>query len=269
MILLHGDDIFQQNWFFWTEIRLFSPENRGGNVLYQDLYLRLLLAMVIAGIATACKRTVLALYFGKKTVLNYKPQMDKILADMAIVSEVGQLASEAASLVEAAADNEESINAAVVKKMGQELSSGLQWKNVDSLDTSSEEGSARGGEFQITTALDEMEEIPETAEADQTRQLPSADEAGNESLTSSDDNPDSESEEEEDSSDELSDTPAAGGAGMNVRYYSSREAQSLSSKDKRFKNLLDRWDEPESASDKVSLPTQGFFSYESSAETHT
>ena len=68
MILLHGDDKFEQNWLYWTDIELFTPANRGGTVLHSDLYRRILLATVIAGVATAIKRTALALYFGKKTV---------------------------------------------------------------------------------------------------------------------------------------------------------------------------------------------------------
>jgi len=263
LILLHGDNDFQQHWCGWTGIRLFSSENPGGEVIETDLYLRLLLSLVIAGVATAIKRTALALYFGKKTVLNYKTRMDKILADMAILADVGQLASEAQNLVEAASDNQMSINAAVTRNMGSALLSDAKWQDIAALDASSEEGSHN---IAPKAKLDQLEEAPETAEPDPTKKLDSTDDIGNESLTSSgesddDNSPEEESDGEDDNasgggsragSTMSGDPEAAFASGKQARYYSKMESRSLSRSDKHFKNLLDRWDEPENKTDKVS-----------------
>jgi hypothetical protein len=68
MILLEGDKNYQQNWLYFSDILIFSPANKGGHVLYSAQYIRVLVAMVVAGLATAIKRVTIALYFGKTTV---------------------------------------------------------------------------------------------------------------------------------------------------------------------------------------------------------
>ena len=66
MILLHGDNEFQQHWFYWTGIQIYSKGNSGSYILASESYLRFLLAMVVAGLATSVKRTAVTIYFGKR-----------------------------------------------------------------------------------------------------------------------------------------------------------------------------------------------------------
>ena len=68
MILLEGDNNYQQNWLYFADILIFSPANKGGHILYSAQYIRVLIAMLVAGLATAVKRITIAMYFGKKTV---------------------------------------------------------------------------------------------------------------------------------------------------------------------------------------------------------
>ena len=66
MLLLHGDNEFQQHWLYFTGIRIYSTANSGSYILASESYLRVLLAMVVAGVATAVKRTAVTIYFGKR-----------------------------------------------------------------------------------------------------------------------------------------------------------------------------------------------------------
>jgi mannose/fructose-specific phosphotransferase system component IIA len=68
VILLEGDNAYQQNWLYFTDISIFSPANTGGRILHSDRYIRVLAAMVLASLAEAIKRITVAMYFGKKTV---------------------------------------------------------------------------------------------------------------------------------------------------------------------------------------------------------
>jgi len=65
LILLHGDNPFQQNWLYWTKIRLFNL-HYDGTILNCSLHTRILLSAIIGGIAVSAKRTILALRFGRK-----------------------------------------------------------------------------------------------------------------------------------------------------------------------------------------------------------
>lgn len=49
--------------------------------------------MVVLGISTALKRTYVALYFGKRTFNHYKPQVENIMTEMLVLSEVAEFAS--------------------------------------------------------------------------------------------------------------------------------------------------------------------------------
>jgi hypothetical protein len=67
LFLLHGDNKFQTHWLYWTKFEIYSEANSGSYILSSDLYLRVLLAMLMAGIAASVKRTVVAVYFGRRT----------------------------------------------------------------------------------------------------------------------------------------------------------------------------------------------------------
>jgi len=99
LFTLHGDDPFQKCWFCSIletplKVTLFSNDNPGGQFLNSEFYENLLFSILLIGVAHVIKRTLLAIYFGKETVLSYKARQDKLLADILLITEVGQLADE-------------------------------------------------------------------------------------------------------------------------------------------------------------------------------
>lgn len=66
LILLQGDDPFQQHWLYFTGIPIYSTANSGSYILASEEYLRVLIAMVLAGFAASLKRTWVTLYFGRR-----------------------------------------------------------------------------------------------------------------------------------------------------------------------------------------------------------
>jgi hypothetical protein len=100
LLLLHGNNDFQQHWLYWSGLAIYSKGNSGSYILESDGYLRILLAMVVAGVATAIKRTAVTIYFGKRNFEDYKPKLELILNDIILISEVAELAEEAENLPE-------------------------------------------------------------------------------------------------------------------------------------------------------------------------
>jgi hypothetical protein len=66
MLLLHGDNPFQLHWLHFTDMRIYANANSGSYILSSSQYLRVLLAMVIIGVAWAVKRTIVTIHFGKR-----------------------------------------------------------------------------------------------------------------------------------------------------------------------------------------------------------
>ena len=66
MVLLHGDNDFQQHWLHFTGLEIYSAGNSGSYILASETYLRLLVCMVLASVMTTFKRTLVTLYFGKR-----------------------------------------------------------------------------------------------------------------------------------------------------------------------------------------------------------
>ena len=54
------------HWLYWTDIQMFTAENSSGAVAQTEFYKELLVSMIIAGVATSIKRTLTALYLGKR-----------------------------------------------------------------------------------------------------------------------------------------------------------------------------------------------------------
>lgn len=92
MVFLHGS-----GWLFWTDWKVVNDDS-GAEIMASKEYFRILFAFLFAGLAHAIKRTTVAMYFGKKTLLNYKAKMEKLVDDIVLVSEIAVLASEINSL---------------------------------------------------------------------------------------------------------------------------------------------------------------------------
>ena len=67
LFLLHGNDKFQLHWFYFTKIDYFMHLKSGNYILASGLYLRILLSVLIAGLACTIKRSLLAVMFGRRT----------------------------------------------------------------------------------------------------------------------------------------------------------------------------------------------------------
>ena len=99
LVLLHGDNSFQKHWFYWTGWRIYRYMNSGSYILSSDQYLRVLLSMLLAGLATSIKRFFVAVHFGRRQLDMFKPRLEKLLAEVVLVTELGSLAQQQAETV--------------------------------------------------------------------------------------------------------------------------------------------------------------------------
>ena len=94
LFLLHGDSPFVKHWLYFTGIRLFSVEyNWGDGIIGSELYGRILAAMIVLGVASAAKRTFVALYLSRRMLTYYRSQLEKVMSQVKLVVEVAELAS--------------------------------------------------------------------------------------------------------------------------------------------------------------------------------
>lgn len=99
LFLLHGNDNFQLHWFYFTKIQFYTQVNSGNYILASGLYLRILLSMLLAGLACTVKRSLFAVLFGRRTFSMFKPRLESILKEVVLLSEVAELAAEANRLL--------------------------------------------------------------------------------------------------------------------------------------------------------------------------
>ncbi|KAL7500365.1 hypothetical protein ACHAWT_008467, partial [Skeletonema menzelii] len=78
-------------WLAWTEIEMFTAENHDGGILSGDTYQGLLTSLIMIGVATTIKRTVLALYLGKRIYFHYKEKVERVMLEMLLITEVSDL----------------------------------------------------------------------------------------------------------------------------------------------------------------------------------
>lgn len=100
LTFLHGDSKFCTHWLYWTGIRIYSLShaNSGTYILNSSIYLRALLAMLLAGFGTTMKRFWLSFQFSRRQCMEFKPRLEKILVEMILVTEVASFAQHAAEL---------------------------------------------------------------------------------------------------------------------------------------------------------------------------
>jgi len=91
--LVRGNSDFYEHWFYLTEIDMLNNENRADGIVDGEMYTDLLLSMILAGVATSIKRTILALYLGKRVYIHYKPKLEKVMVDMLLLVELAELAN--------------------------------------------------------------------------------------------------------------------------------------------------------------------------------
>jgi len=80
-----------EGWLSWTEIEMFTTENNDGGIIAGDTYIEVLASLILVGVATTIKRTVLALYLGKRIYFHYKKKVERVMLDMLLMTEVADL----------------------------------------------------------------------------------------------------------------------------------------------------------------------------------
>lgn len=87
-VFIQGDNALQNHWLYFTGWKIYSMEaNSGLYVLESERYLRILVCMIVAGAATALKRTLLAISFGRRQYATFKPRLEKLLLDVVLLNE--------------------------------------------------------------------------------------------------------------------------------------------------------------------------------------
>jgi hypothetical protein len=81
------------------ELEIYSEADSGDFILSSSLYLRTLFCMILVGVATITKRTIISLRFGKRLLNQFKVRMEKLLADIIIMNEIAILADQVEHVV--------------------------------------------------------------------------------------------------------------------------------------------------------------------------
>lgn len=95
MILLHGPPAYNRHWLYRQDLfKIFNEDNPAATIITNIWYLRVLIAMIILGVAVMFKRVYISLSLGKKKYVAYGPQMESIMRKVLLLSEVAMLAEE-------------------------------------------------------------------------------------------------------------------------------------------------------------------------------
>lgn len=91
--LLYGNFEFPRHWLFWQDkLGIFNAKNPVNGVTDSEGYMRLLFTCIFFGIAASLKRLVLALYLGRRTVMHFNTELEKVFAKMILIGDVAGLA---------------------------------------------------------------------------------------------------------------------------------------------------------------------------------
>jgi hypothetical protein len=72
-------------WLSWTDIEMFTNEKNGIHLAESETYVELLASSIMVGFATTIKRTVLAMYLGKRIYYNYKKKVERCMLEMLLM----------------------------------------------------------------------------------------------------------------------------------------------------------------------------------------
>ena len=149
MFLLHGDRPFTQHWLSSvTSLRIYNEANSGTYILESPAFCRILLSMMLAGVMTAGKRTVVAMFFGRRTFTAFKPRLEKILREVVLLSEVAELA------VEVDRADEEQWH----RKQQVQLFTEVNWRTSSSLQNKADDSSDDEEESEATYREEDVDE---------------------------------------------------------------------------------------------------------------
>lgn len=179
--------------------------------------------------------------------MNYKPRLEKILADISIITEIAELANEADVIAKMKVEAHSSISEAVAEKKRSGMLSGVQWKSLKEFGPPKTSNQDRSD-----SDLDLVSSG--TLSLDHTGQVTARDK----DEVQSDDLTDSDGSEDGKDSDSESDDRSNDGDPFSIdnAVHDSVNPHSIAStyvSTSKIKHLLDRWEEPISKTDKVSV----------------
>lgn len=173
LVLLHGDNTFQTHWFYWTGLRIYSVANSGSYMLNSHQYLGILIAMIVAGLATTAKRMFLSIRFGRRILVMFKPRMEQLLAEMVLMEEMTELGENAEAIAQmlssddAGSEDAKANISDFVTSMGKkQQAKTLAWENVANY----EEDASENQNEDVLAAAD-PEPIMETPSTESMRSL--------------------------------------------------------------------------------------------------
>lgn len=229
LVLLHGDTSFKRNWLYWTQLEFFN-QHYDGLMLNSNLYTRVLISAIMCGITVSAKRTIMALRFGRKQFKEFKPRLERILADVVLLSEIATLAEQADQV------EQEEIEPASSWDL---VSSNRKQKKTnlkDYLMTEDVTGSASGESMSIsnnTSATTEISSSPDKTKKNATFANNTMGEYGKPCI-----------------SPKLDRHSSAGGGRRGGGCISPRFLTKSDSGRLKIKDMLDNWEEPDSKGDK-------------------
>ena len=85
----------KRHWLYRQNVfKIFNEDNPAATIITNIWYLRVLIAMIILGVAVMFKRVYMSLSLGKKKYVAYGPQMESIMRKVLLLSEVAMLAED-------------------------------------------------------------------------------------------------------------------------------------------------------------------------------
>ncbi|CAJ1961477.1 unnamed protein product [Cylindrotheca closterium] len=229
MLFLQGSDAFSQHWLHSTGIRIFNVSNSGSYIIASSTYLRVLIGMLLAGIATSLKRTIVTLYFGKRSFDIYKTKLEKLLNNVILVSEVAELSAAASDLPHT--DSRRS-NVTPISSQTSGLGLGVQWSSLRFKDKQKLSNTTQDVAEGSQGSNDDDEESEEESEE--------SDSYTSDNIEISD----RRKQDREKESDEQNKLDRLRTQASFAKSYSSLSADTGVNKHFKIKNKLGRWDDP-------------------------
>jgi len=130
LCIFHGSGKFAAHWLYWTGLRIYSPTHAatGSYILQSTMYLRVLLSMIVAGCAVTAKRVYVSIRFGLRMLNDFKPRLEKLLADMVLLTEIAELSVEAEQFAEEEKRKQQHQHRSFMAIPGKKRS--MSWSNV-------------------------------------------------------------------------------------------------------------------------------------------
>lgn len=149
LAILHGDNEFQCNWFYWTGYKIYSIPG-SHHVLNSPEYLQIVLCLIIAGALTVVKRVYVGIRFGRRQYKTFAARLDTLIADVVLLNEIATLAANAEEIQHHVADARVARIVRQKAKADRGLSQ-VKWSSI-------RKDSSRDNSFGLTNDADENDD---------------------------------------------------------------------------------------------------------------